>query len=159
MTKIAALPHVIALLLAGTTLAAHAATVFNQDPAKSTVCTITVNSPDEKDAFQRGLPKDKFQFVELVEPGRRDWLASACQQKVQCDVLIISGHFGGTLSAATGFYSDQVTKNESLPIEEMERASCSDSCPGLFSKLKEVYLFGCETLNADAVKTTASEIA
>jgi hypothetical protein len=69
--------------------------VIDSDAAKTTVCTITVNSPNEKDAFRRNLPKDKFEFVELLERGRRDWLASACQQKVQCDVLVISGHFGG----------------------------------------------------------------
>jgi hypothetical protein len=40
----------------------------------------------------------------------------------------------------------------------MERASCSDSCPGLFSQLKEVYLFGCNTLNADAVTSTSPEV-
>ena len=28
--------------------------------------------------------------------------------------------------------------------------ACSDSCPGLFAKLKDVYLFGCESLNPDA---------
>ena len=28
-------------------------------------------------------------------------------------------------------------------------SACSDSCPGLFSQLKEVYLFGCNTLNAE----------
>ena len=46
---------------------------------------------------------------------------------------------------------------ESLPVAEMERASCSDSCPGLFSQLKEVYLFGCNTLNAEAVTSTSPE--
>ena len=40
----------------------------------------------------------------------------------------------------------------------MERASCSDSCPGLFSQLKEVYLFGCNTLNAEAIKSMSSEV-
>ena len=59
-------------------------------PDKRTVCTVTVNSADEKDAFRRHLSKEKFEFVELVEPGNRDWLASACQRKVQCDVLVIS---------------------------------------------------------------------
>ena len=42
-----------------------------------TVCTITVNSPDEKEVLRRGLPADEFRFVELVEHGRPDWLASA----------------------------------------------------------------------------------
>ena len=76
------------------------------------------------------------------------------QQGVRCDMLVISGHFDG----ATEFYSDQVAASEYLPVAEMERASCSDSCPGLFSQLKEVYLFGCNTLNADAVKSASSEV-
>ena len=48
--------------------------------------------------------------------------------------------------------------SEFLPVAELERASCSDSCPALFSQLKEVYLFGCNTLNADAVKSVSSEV-
>src|SRR5437870_7248785 len=122
---------------------------------KKTVCTITVNSSDEKEIFRRSLPEDKFQFVELVERGRPDWLASACQQRIRCDVLVISGHF----DAGTEFYSDRLDAREFLPVEEMERVSCSESCPGLFSQLKEVYLFGCNTLNAEAVKATSAEVA
>jgi hypothetical protein len=121
---------------------------------KSTVCTITVNSADEKQVFRRYLPEDQFQFVELIERGRPDWLASACRKDVQCDVLVISGHFDG----GTEFYSDKFDVRESLPVEEMERVACSDSCSGLFSKLKEVYLFGCNTLNGDAGDSVAAEI-
>ena len=88
--------------------------------------------------FRQRLPESQYQFVELVERGRSDWLASACRQGIQCDVLVISGHFDGD----TEFYSDQTGASEFLPVAEMERASCSDSCPGLFSQLKEVYLFG-----------------
>src|SRR5437762_4942643 len=88
--------------------------------AKRTVCTITVNSSDEADAFRRRLPKDQFEFVELVERGRPDWLASACQQKVSCDMLIISGHFNGR----TDFFSDKPDVREFLPVEELERVSC-----------------------------------
>ena len=113
---------------------------------QKTVCTITVNSSDEKEAFRQRLPADKFRFVELVERGRPDWLASACQKGIQCDVLVISGHFAGT-----NFFSEQIDTQEFLPVEEMERVSCSDSCPGLFTRLKEVYLFGCNTLNAESV--------
>jgi hypothetical protein len=122
--------------------------------AKSTVCTITVNSADEKQTFRRYLPEDKYQFVELVERGRPDWLASACKQHVRCDVLIISGHFNGE-----EFFSEHLDSNEFLPVAEMERASCSNSCPGLFSQLKEVYLFGCNTLNAEAGISASAEIA
>src|SRR4030095_8906204 len=89
-----------------------------------------------------------------VERGRSDWLASACRQGIHCDVLVVSGHFDGN----TEFYSDQTGASEFLPVAEMERASCSDSCPGLFSQLKEVYLFGCNTLNAEAVKSMSSEV-
>src|SRR5947208_1032621 len=121
---------------------------------KKTVCSITVNSPDEKQIFRRNLPADEFDFVELVERGRPDWLASACRAGVRCDVLVISGHFDG----GDEFYSDRPDVREYLPVDEMERVSCSDSCPGLFSQLKEVYLFGCNTLNADAQNTVSAEI-
>ena len=122
---------------------------------KKTVCTITVNSSDEKEIFRRSLPEDDFRFVELVERGRPDWLASACRKDVHCDVLLISGHFDD----GTEFYSDRLDARESLPVDEMERASCSDSCPGLFSQLKEVYLFGCNTLQAQPLRSASAEIA
>ena len=137
----------LALLLAFGVLEAHA--------GKSTVCTVTVNSPNEKETLRRVLPEDKFQFVELVERGRPDWLASACRQSLRCDVLVISGHFDG----GTEFYSDRLDARESLPVAELERASCSASCGGLFSQLKEVYLFGCNTLNAATPDSTAAEVA
>ena len=119
----------------------------------STVCTVTVNSSEERDAFRKYLPADRFRFVELVERGRPDWLASACRQQVECDVLLVSGHFAGT-----EFYSSSFEVNESLPVDEMERAQCSASCPGLFAKLKEVYLFGCDTLKAEPVKSAMPEV-
>ena len=137
-------------------LAVFVASVWPQDVRadRKTVCTITVNSPDEKETFRRSLPPGDFEFVELVERGRPDWLASACRQGVRCDALLISGHFDD----GDEFYSDRVEARESLPVDEMARVSCSDSCPGLFSQLKEVYLFGCNTLNADALKSTSPEI-
>ena len=120
--------------------------------AKQTVCTITVNSENERNAFRQHLPRGEYEFVELVERGRVDWLGSACRRGVRCDVLVISGHFNGS-----DFFSDQLDTSEYLPVAEMERASCSDSCPGMFSQLKEVYMFGCETLNADTVRSASSD--
>lgn len=108
-----------------------------------TVCTITVNSADEKDVFRRHLPAGRYRFVELVERHRPDWLASACRAAIRCDVLVVSGHYDG----GNEFYSDRVEEREFLPVDELERVSCSDSCAGLFARLKEVYLFGCNTLN------------
>ncbi len=140
----------LALLLVGVVavcpLAVHA--------EKKTVCTITVNSPDEKEAFRRALPADRYRFVELVEHGRPDWLASACRAHVSCDVLVISGHYDG----GHEFFSDKVEAQEFLPVDELERVSCSDACPGLFSRLKEVYLFGCNTLNPEARNGAAAEV-
>jgi hypothetical protein len=127
------------------------------DPARAarkTVCTITVNSSDEKETMRRHLPQGEFDFVELVERGRSDWLASACSRRVSCDVLVISGHYDG----GNEFFPDSLEKHDFLPVDEMERVACSDSCPALFSQLKEVYLFGCNTLNADANRTPGPEI-
>ena len=146
------MPAYIKLVLLAAVLAAVCAPDARAD--KKTVCTITVNSPDEKEIFRQKLPRDDFQFVELIEPGRRDWLESACRTDVRCDVLLISGHFDG----GTEFYSDRFDAKEYLGVDEMERASCSGSCPGLFSQLKEVYLFGCNTLNAEAMRSASAEI-
>jgi hypothetical protein len=134
-----------AVLFALAAVAAHA------EP--TTVCTITVNSDDEREVFRRSLPEDRYRFVELVERGRPDWLRSACRQQVSCDVLVVSGHFAGT-----EFYSSRFQVQESLPVAEMERAICSESCPGLFSRLKEVYLFGCDTLKPEPVASAMPEV-
>ena len=88
---------------------------------KKTICTITVNSPDEREAMRARLPKGDYDFVELVEKGRADWLRSACERKVQCDALVISGHF----NAGEDFYSDKIESREHLRMDELERASCT----------------------------------
>jgi hypothetical protein len=58
------------------------------------------------------------------------------------------GHF----NAGEDFYSDKIETREHLRMDELERASCSDRAPGSFANLKEVYLFGCESLNPDSSK-------
>jgi hypothetical protein len=118
------------------------------------VCTITVNSDDEREVLRRTLPPADYDFVELVERGRADWLRGACERRVRCDVLLISGHFDG----GTEFYTDRPDQREYLPVEEMERVACSESCPGLFSQLKEVYLMGCNTLNPQPMRTVPGEV-
>ena len=146
---VAALPSLRHALLA--LLAATAPLIA--PAAKETVCTITVNSADEREAFRRNLPPDRFDFVELVEHGRPDWLRSACERKVRCDVLVVSGHFAGT-----EFCSSKPEVNETLRVDELERASCGGSCPDLFAHLKEVYLFGCDSLKAEPVVSAMPEI-
>jgi hypothetical protein len=123
--------------------------------APQTICTITINSSDEKEAFGRHLPRDRYRLVELVQRGRPDWLAAACAQGVRCDALVISGHFDD----GSEFYTDRFDDREFLTMHELQRASCSASCNGLFEQLKEVYLFGCNTLKADPRYTATGEIA
>jgi hypothetical protein len=128
--------------------------------AKQTVCTITVNSSDEKQAFRRYLPSDRFEFVELVERGRPDWLESARRNGIHCDLLVISGHYdGGDYAGGNEFFSEHVDSREYLPVDEMERVACSNPDDGLFSHLKAVYLFGCNTLNPVALRSAPEEIA
>ena len=146
--------HRIALLFSAVFLAV----IINVPVARAerkTVCTVTVNSADEKEALRRHLPPDRYDFVELVEHGRADWLESACRVGVSCDVLVISGHYDG----GNEFFSERTEAREFLPVAELERVSCSESCPKLFSHLKEVYLFGCNTLNAEATQSASAEIA
>ena len=136
----------LALCLAAVALDAGA------DP--KTVCTVTINSPDEKDALERHLPREGYRFVELVQRGQPDWLAAACRRGVTCDVLVISGHFDD----GTEFYTDRFENREFLTVRELQRASCSASCSGLFAQLKEVYLFGCNTLRSDPRYVASPEI-
>jgi hypothetical protein len=127
---------------------------------KRIVCTITVNSPDEKEAFRRNLPADKYEFVELVERGRADWLESARRKGIRCDALIISGHYdGGDYAGGNEFFSEHVDASEYLPVDEMERVACSEPDDGMFSRLKAVYLFGCNTLNPEPLHASPEEMA
>jgi hypothetical protein len=140
--------------------AAFAAAPALAASGKQTVCTITVNSSNEKEAFRRYLPADRFQFVELVERGRPDWLESARRKGIRCDILVISGHYdGGDYAGGNEFFSEHVDSREYLPVDEMERVACSNPDDGLFSHLKAVYLFGCNTLNPVTLRSAPEEIA
>jgi hypothetical protein len=133
-------------------LLALAAAPSLAEDRRQVVCTITVNSSDEREAFRRFLPAERFEFVELVESGRPDWLASSCRRGIECDVLVVSGHFAGT-----EFYSSRPETRETLKVDEIERVQCSGSC-GLFSRLKEAYLFGCDSLKPEPVRSAMPEI-
>ena len=52
--------------------------------------------------------------------------------------MVISGHFGGLFFGEKHDYI--------LPVSIMERRACAGSCKGLLSNVKEVFLFGCNTL-------------
>ena len=108
------------------------------------VCSITINSSDEIETFKKFLPATDFEFVELlpskVNPHQNHeshWFDQACKKDYRCDILIISGHFGGTFFGESSY---------SLPTELMEEKACKQSCPGILNGLKEIFLFGCNTL-------------
>ena len=111
---------------------------------KYQICSITINSSDEIEIFKEELGTKDFDFIELVplsvesRPNNVHWFTDACNKGYQCDVLVVSGHFGGL------FFGEN--HNYILPVDIMEKQSCSKSCAGVLSNLKEVFLFGCNTL-------------
>jgi hypothetical protein len=127
---------------------------FAASAAPKTVCTVTINSSDEKDAFVRHLPRDEYRIVELVQHGNPDWLNAALRRGITCDALVISGHFDD----GTEFCTDRFDDREFLTVHELQRASCSASGSGLFAQLKEVYLFGCNTLKSDPRHAASAEV-
>lgn len=112
--------------------------------AKFKVCSITINSNDEINIFKKHLSTKNFEFIELIplkqksQPNNVHWFTQACRKKHICDILVISGHFGGL------FFGEN--HNYILPVKLMEQYSCSNSCSGILSHVKEVFLFGCNTL-------------
>jgi hypothetical protein len=115
---------------------------------KPTICSITLNSDDEISTFKTQIGEENANFIELTTVGQDDkqaapaaetknWFARACEAKIRCDVLIVSGHFGGTFFGKSGL---------SMPVETLEQNACEASCDGILQAPKEVYLFGCNTL-------------
>lgn len=109
------------------------------DPKKKTVCTLTINSDDEKEVFRKHLGPQNFNFIELTnfEGRRNNWFLNACRSGVQCDIVLISGHFGGQFFGSSGLF---------LPLEDLESYACQSECDGILKKPQEVFLFGCNTL-------------
>lgn len=109
---------------------------------KKNLCSITINSDNEIQAFKKNLSSDHWNFIELI-PGQHagqnpNFLPSYCRKDISCDMLIISGHFSGVFVGSSGW---------SLPIETMESLSCNSACDGIFKRPQEVFLFGCNTLS------------
>ncbi len=109
---------------------------------KPTVCTVTINSSEEKEVFKSYLGDD-FNFVELTQfaTSGTNWFMKACQSGVECDILVISGHFGGSFFGLSSY---------SLSLSELQSRACQEVCDGLLKKPKEVFLFGCNTMAGKA---------
>ena len=122
------------------------------------VCSITINSSEEIETFKKYLPSKNFAFIELLPNSSEDktlnekennehWFEKACQKDIQCDVLVISGHFGGK------FFG----KHGSLDLRYLEKRACQESCSNVLSQVKEVFLFGCNTLAGKEKDTRTPE--
>lgn len=112
---------------------------------KKTVCSITVNSTEERDSFRKILPANQYDFVELL-PTReynrfisRDsyWLERSCESQVRCDVLVFSGHFADSFIGDAGF---------EVSMAELKKYKAQAPCQNFFDSIQEVYLFGCNTM-------------
>ncbi|MBC7464740.1 MAG: hypothetical protein H7256_02005 [Bdellovibrio sp.] len=121
------------------TLAVFATLAMSVAAQAATVCSMTLNSPDELEIIKKQLGTKDYTYVELdAKPenfcGKPD---------VQCDIVVVSAHFGGHF-----FGASTATKPASdVPLESLEELSCSNKCGNIFQKAKQVYLFGCNTLN------------
>lgn len=122
---------------------------------KPNICSITLNSKDELETFKAEIGEKNANFIELTdlsddedgapnaaaseddEKSSAPWLRKACRKGIRCDVLLVSGHFGGTFFGESGL---------SLSMEELESSACDKRCDGILQNPKEVYLFGCNTL-------------
>lgn len=116
----------------------------NVAQSAKTVCSVTINSDDEIKAFKANLAASgNYRFVELIKEEANDWFDQACNSGVSCDVLLISGHYGGH------FFSLDKSK-QVLTMSDLEKKSCAHTCKGILENPKEVYLFGCNTLAGKA---------
>jgi hypothetical protein len=123
-------------------------------PQKFQVCTANLNSDVESQIFKSHLDPNEFSFTELTDlaGGMSDWFQAACTSGIQCDILLISGHFTGQF---TGTRNHRLTK---LTLEEMEKHQCAKDCPGVLKNPSEIFLFGCNTLSTKDVDSRTKEI-
>lgn len=100
---------------------------------------MTFNSSDEKIVFNQQLAPLGYKLVELV-PQNKDpqWFSKACASVKSCDILVVSGHFGGI------FFGEQ--SSATISLNELIDTRDKSLCPSILDKPKSVFLMGCNTL-------------
>jgi hypothetical protein len=120
-------------------------------PRRLKACFVSLNDPDEIQAFRSSLDPTRFELVDIrakaaaARPANKPrpeedgswWLADACTPDVSCDLAVYTAEFAGRFFGKNG---------PSLSLQEMEEASCQRRCDGLFRQPKEVFLLACNTL-------------
>lgn len=121
------------------TLIALFIALASQVSQAKTVCSMTFNSADEKQVFKQYLTPMGYEQVELV-PQNKDpeWFSKACASVKTCDILVISGHFGGI------FFGEQ--SSATISLNELISARDKSLCPSILDKPKSVFLMGCNTM-------------
>lgn len=111
---------------------------FALNVSAKTVCSMTFNSADEKQLFSKHLTPIGYKQVELV-PDSKDpnWFKKACESNVSCDILVVSGHFGGL------FFGES---SSTISLAELISAKEKGTCANILDKPKSVFLMGCNTL-------------
>ena len=108
---------------------------------RHTVCTVAFHGPEEIGVVRRYLGPPAFDVVSLEpstpERARGAWLRDACRTLPRCDVVVLSGEFGGRFFGSYGF---------SLGLAELDEAACDPACAGIFRAPREVFLLACNTL-------------
>jgi len=107
--------------------------LFSSRTFATEVCSISVNGDEEKKVFQQ----KGYHVTELANDQNAHWLDDACKSNRKCDILLISGHFGGMF-----FGKDRST----LDLDELLKKRCQvGSCEGILNA-PQVLLMGCNTL-------------
>ncbi len=127
------LAYLLALLL-GFSVAAEA----SAGRAK-TVCTMTFNSENERTVFTKNLAPLGYDIVELT-PESKDpsWFSRACNSQIKCDIVLMSGHFGGLFFGEGG-------KASTLSVADLVATREARTCGNILDA-QAVYLMGCNTL-------------
>ncbi len=99
------------------------------------ICSMTFNSSNERETFKKIYPGSVHELV--PDDKNPNWLKDQCKSGIKCDVLLISGHFGGT------FFGEK--SSQILALHDLEDLSCQHSCDSILGA-KQVYLMGCNTL-------------
>ncbi len=115
-------------------------TAFQSVSAK-TICSMTFNSADEKNIFSKNLIPIGYELRELV-PDNKDpfWFQKSCASVKSCDLLVISGHFGGL------FFGENIS--QTLSLQQLLQAREQNNCPSILDQPRAVFLMGCNTLSS-----------
>lgn len=99
------------------------------------LCTLTFNSSDEKIIFSKHLNTSPVELNPLSNV--HDWKQILCSPRLECQNLVVSGHFGGI------FFGEE---NNSLSLQELHKLKSDNDCHHFFNNIENVFLMGCNTL-------------